>query len=466
MTADASLTAEARSTGEWRSIRPWTRRLALSVCEITSVSATFILSSPLTTTNNSDDDDEGEQSAGDYATRGTVSDALGKGLSVEVNAAHWQRVLIRVDEAADEAVIIIYGLMPGRQYDIDLGLQDSSIRSHVTTEEDRVTTDEDSPLLEPASLSTSASASTSISTSTPTPAPSTTTSPTPTPETLEDRLAHLHRSLTTLTTTRDALSALLKSTRRDSQKADAALRAEIDVLNRASEKNAAAEPRARQRVLALQEAARRARTAAEEITLAAGDVDAQLPALTAHVAEVEVECKAVKREAGEARCAREEVESSARKRLDSLKAELAAQGHRLDKHAAKRERSAPPFEPTTRVVRALSFPSSVPFSYPSSPPGTSYPSSPPGTAYPSSPGTAYPSSPPATYSTSSTTYPSSATYPAQTHRPTLSSPQLRYGRVTIARPGDGIAIARPEGVSGSVARPPAGDEGGGGGIVS
>ncbi|KAH7903481.1 hypothetical protein BJ138DRAFT_1074072, partial [Hygrophoropsis aurantiaca] len=285
MTADAGLTAEGRSTGEWRSIRPWTRRLALSVCEITSVSATFILSSPLTINNS--DNDEGEESAGDYATRGTVSDALGKGLSVEVNAAHWQRVLIRVDEAADEAVIIIYGLMPGRQYDIDLGLQDSSIRSHVTTEEDRVTTDEDSPLPEPASVSTSASASTS--TSTPTPAPSTTTSPTPSPETLEDRLAHLHRSLTTLTTTRDALSALLKSTRRDSQKADAALRAEIDVLNRASDKNTAAEHRARQKVLALQEAARRARTAAEEITLAAADVDAQLPALTAQVAEVEVE---------------------------------------------------------------------------------------------------------------------------------------------------------------------------------
>lgn len=47
-----------------------------------------------------------------------MSDAL----SVKVNGASWKLFLIRVDDEADEALIIIYGLMPGRQYDIELGV--------------------------------------------------------------------------------------------------------------------------------------------------------------------------------------------------------------------------------------------------------------------------------------------------------------------------------------------------------
>lgn len=73
--------------------------------------------------SDSDGDGEGE---GDQRRAHNVdliiSNALAKGLSVNVNGSSWQRVLIRIDDKADEAVIIIYGLMPGRQYDIDLGL--------------------------------------------------------------------------------------------------------------------------------------------------------------------------------------------------------------------------------------------------------------------------------------------------------------------------------------------------------
>jgi hypothetical protein len=141
---------------QWQSIRPWSPRLSLSIREITSVSVTFILASTLTGANgepelflaslglvaddddaqaHDDDDDDGFM---DNKKEAIISNALAKGFSINVNGVPWQRVLIRIDDKTDEAVIIIYGLMPGRQYDVDLGLvqggQNSSIRRHVTTE--------------------------------------------------------------------------------------------------------------------------------------------------------------------------------------------------------------------------------------------------------------------------------------------------------------------------------------------
>jgi hypothetical protein len=47
-----------------------------------------------------------------------ISLALSKGLQVDVDGSPWRMVIIRIDEKKDEAVIIIYGLMPGREYDI------------------------------------------------------------------------------------------------------------------------------------------------------------------------------------------------------------------------------------------------------------------------------------------------------------------------------------------------------------
>ena len=162
---------EANGQSEWHSIRPWAPRLALLVREITSVSATFILSSSLSeppngssnsgpdhepdlsltsagltidgTEHEASDDtettDSEEVNGGTQPRELIISNALSRGLSVNVNGSPWQRVLIRIDDKVDEAVIIIYGLMPGRQYDIDLGLVQGgpggvNLRRQVTTE--------------------------------------------------------------------------------------------------------------------------------------------------------------------------------------------------------------------------------------------------------------------------------------------------------------------------------------------
>ena len=173
----------------WHSIRPWTAQLVLNVREITSVSVTFILSTEprgeleldvdrslaeLTFTSIEDDDgsenggggsecdeEEGEEEEsegereGEEETitkprkkkRSLIAQTLSKGLRVSVNNVNWQGVLIRMDEKADEAVIIVYGLMPGRQYDIDLSVVQSgqqgmeqALRRQVATIEGVLTT--------------------------------------------------------------------------------------------------------------------------------------------------------------------------------------------------------------------------------------------------------------------------------------------------------------------------------------
>jgi hypothetical protein len=131
----------------WHSIRPWTRRLSLSIREISSVSATFILSSPLTRTEAEPSlvslsviADEDDQENVDYELFGNggpkvVSDALAKGLFASVNGSPWDRVIWHLDENHDEAVIIIFGLLPGMQYDIDLVLvRGGNVRQRITTE--------------------------------------------------------------------------------------------------------------------------------------------------------------------------------------------------------------------------------------------------------------------------------------------------------------------------------------------
>jgi hypothetical protein len=153
---------DGNGQSEWHAIRPWAPTLSLFVREITSVSATFILSSSLDPPNgdtsqadtslaslglveDEDNDDVHSHSDADSSDpneEGThrdlvISNALSKGLSVKVNGSPWQRVLIRIDDQADEAIIIIYGLMPGRQYDIDLALVRGgqvSLRRQVVTE--------------------------------------------------------------------------------------------------------------------------------------------------------------------------------------------------------------------------------------------------------------------------------------------------------------------------------------------
>jgi hypothetical protein len=113
---------------EWHFIRPWHPRLSLFVKEITSVSATFVIVS-LSHFEPADDDSTSSPN------QSLVPDPLSKGVSVKVNGTPWPKCLARLSDNADEAMIIVYGLMPGRNYDIELGLiAGEKLRGQIVTE--------------------------------------------------------------------------------------------------------------------------------------------------------------------------------------------------------------------------------------------------------------------------------------------------------------------------------------------
>lgn len=120
------------SPAKWHSIRPWHPRLALSVTEITSVSVTFVVSSLssniLRHHDNLDLDDDD--------TPIPDTDTLSKGISINVNGTPWRKCLARLADDADEATIIIHGLLPGIHYDIELGIipGDEKLKGQIVTE--------------------------------------------------------------------------------------------------------------------------------------------------------------------------------------------------------------------------------------------------------------------------------------------------------------------------------------------
>ncbi|KAI0765315.1 hypothetical protein C8Q74DRAFT_1045058 [Fomes fomentarius] len=341
---------------DWHSVRPGHPTLSLSVREITSVSVTFILSSPYSASDpanpdlaslglsSSDDDDQSRDSSStsDTTQSQVVSDILAKGLSVKVNGTPWKRVILKMDDMLDEAVIILYGLMPARQYDIELGIlpDQASVRSQITTDTEARSDTTHSESLPQEIVVGSDSTSVPLSSSPPQANGSTHSSNGhgPNQPTLEDRRLQLTHTLSILNAEHSSLTSTLKSARRESQKADAALRSEIDTLKRASDRHTAGENRARKKVLALQEAVKQTLAAARDIEALVKDIEAALPALEERKAAVEKEWTKVKDEAARVRARREEAEQREKARAEVMQVELAGLVNRLEKLSGKREK--------------------------------------------------------------------------------------------------------------------------------
>ncbi|KAI0702050.1 hypothetical protein C8T65DRAFT_831200 [Cerioporus squamosus] len=340
---------------EWHSVRPWHPTLSLSVREITSVSVTFILASPYSAhdsanpdlaslgLSSSDDDDQSRDSAStaDTSHSQVVSDILTKGLSVKVNGTPWQRVILRMDDMLDEAIIILYGLMPSRQYDVELGILpgEASVRSQITTDTElRSDTALPEPLSDQTPASSPESSSIPLSSSPPHANGASPNGHSPPTLSLEDRRMQLTHTLNLLNAEHTSLTSTLKSARRESQKADAALRSEIDTLKRASDRHNAGEGRARKKVLALQEAVKQTLAAARDIEALVKDIEAALPALQERKVEVEKEWKKVKDDAAKVKARRIEAEQREKARQEAMQAELVGLVNRLEKLNGKREK--------------------------------------------------------------------------------------------------------------------------------
>ncbi|KAI0317951.1 hypothetical protein OF83DRAFT_1242929 [Amylostereum chailletii] len=340
------------SSSKWQSIRPWNHRLSLSVREITSVSATFILSSLSSHTNLSlildgDDDDDGEDNTSPTSNSPQIiSESLAKGLSVKVNTVAWQRVLARIDDEADEAVIIIYGLLPGKQYDIEFAIVpgEERVKGQIVTAEhkgrDRTRSGTDGMDIPEVILSSAPSSprdDTSPSPPSSSP-PSTPGTPSHTHQTFEEYLASLRNTLAHLQTEHDTLLTNLKSARRDSQKSQSALRSDIASLKRSSQKHSTGDVRMRQKVRALEEAAKQAAKGREDVDAECNIIAAEQELTEQEHAVQQKRWQEVSELAERERRKREGAEETATFRVQGVKADLTSVEAKLEKLQARREK--------------------------------------------------------------------------------------------------------------------------------
>ncbi|KAG8777200.1 hypothetical protein FRC12_000498 [Ceratobasidium sp. 428] len=333
----------------WHSIRPWAPRLSLYVHEITSVSVTFVLSCRH---NNSESDAAlgrlEEELSGSVDVKHKISDVLGKGLAVKVNGAPWQRVVMHVDEESDEeAVVILYGLMPAKSYEIELSVvAGESIKGNLTTEDESNEFDQPTPAVTQLTTNTSPSANqtqTVTPDATPPESPASSSRPTTPPPrqiTVEERASQLRHTHAQLTQEHDQLTTQLKTARRDAQRADAALRSEIEALKKAVEKNAAGEQRAKQKILALQEAVKQALAAAVETDNKVKEMERALPGLEMKRVEAEAEHAQASEEAAQSAAETKAALDVDRKKTAEVEGELASLTTRLEKLTAKRDKLA------------------------------------------------------------------------------------------------------------------------------
>lgn len=156
--------------------------------------------------------------------------------------------------------------------------------------------------------------------------------------TVEERASQLLHELTALDAEKESLGLRLKAARKESQRADAALRSEIEALKRASERSAQTDHRSRQKILALQEATKQSLAASVEADEQVKLVEASLPPLEARARAVELEYARIKEKSTRDHAIASEAIKSDKKQVGDLEAELLALNHRLERLTSRKDK--------------------------------------------------------------------------------------------------------------------------------
>lgn len=137
---------------------------------------------------------------------------------------------------------------------------------------------------------------------------------------------------------KEELAAQLKKSRRESQKAEASLRSEVEALKRAMEKTALPDLRSRQKSLALQEQVKQAFHGAAEAEREHGEIQERLDSWRLQERQVEEEWKSVQAARQAALDEKSAVVETEKKALAELDAQLAQLKTRAAKQTGKREK--------------------------------------------------------------------------------------------------------------------------------
>ncbi|CCA77177.1 hypothetical protein PIIN_11159, partial [Serendipita indica DSM 11827] len=237
--------------------------------------------------------------------------------------------------------MILYGLRPGRQYEVDLTIEqgeDSLRRDFVTLDDSVSPAAQSEPELEETHADVSISSTDIV--------PSRDLTPPVTPEsaspprriTIEEERARLQLAKTSVSQEHESLSAQLKMARKESQKTENTTRAEIEALKKAAEKQVITDQRAKQRVLALQEAVKQTLSATVEVEAQAQEVEESLPRVRGEESTVEAEHTQVQDLLNQKEAEIDQALRADKKRIADLQSELTTATNRAEKLAAKRDK--------------------------------------------------------------------------------------------------------------------------------
>lgn len=173
---------------------------------------------------------------------------------------------------------------------------------------------------------------------TPTPAPPDPTIQVPRAMTVEERASQLLHELTALDNEKESLILRLKTARRDSQRADAALRSEIEALKRASERSSQTDQRSRQKILASQEATKQCLAASVEADAQVKLVEASLPALEERAKAVSLEYQRIKEKATKEHTFASDAIKADKKHVGEMEGELSSLRSRLERLNARKDK--------------------------------------------------------------------------------------------------------------------------------
>nr|XP_031860785.1 uncharacterized protein CI109_003829 [Kwoniella shandongensis]KAA5527857.1 hypothetical protein CI109_003829 [Kwoniella shandongensis] len=281
----------------------------------------------------------------------------------------------------DRAVVVVYGLMPGKEYEVELrvvglfgqdggdGVVSSSVlippsptpnsglharsranslrsRSRPRSRSNSLSSPSAHPHSGSSPLSHTRSSDAVVtldslpSISHDTLSPETAIVPTPILNAVDTQAAQLRHLIATAHAEKDHLQAQIKEARRTSQRQEAALKAEIEAVKKAIEKAGSMDLRAKQKALAVQEQVKQGWAGAESAEKEMGDVESGLDTLESRLEAMTIEVESFRDEWRLAKEREEEVrdrDRKARAEEDKKLAEVVGKIEKLKSKKSKRE---------------------------------------------------------------------------------------------------------------------------------
>lgn len=234
------------------------------------------------------------------------SNILESSVTVCINGVPWSKVVIG-DSGTEEAFIVVYGLNPGRDYEMLVNVEDKQASVSITTDLDEKRLSDASVIAQQMQTSVDRASATANGNAVQTPRIKRTHTP-PMQDTSEATSNDVHETSTPTianglssngTAKVAAIQAAVRKARKDASRAESALRNEIEAIRRGLERMSDVDHRSKQKVLALQESIRQATTQSKDIDEEATAVESEREVWEERVREKDEELEQVRAEVEE-----------------------------------------------------------------------------------------------------------------------------------------------------------------------